>query len=243
MVEIACRSALTRSRIYGVEYVINPYLGCRHGCRYCYATFMTQYSRAHRGARWGSFVEVKANVVEVLRGQLARRRQPPGEVLLSSVCDPYQPLEARYKLTRGCLAVLREFGWGIEVLTRSPLVRRDLDLLAREPVASVGISIPTDDDRVRRLVEPDAPPIGARLATLKQLHAAGLDTWVFLGPLLPMDPDRLAAAVKPYIRRYLIDRMNYPGQVRGLLTRHGLQECLTPEFAVRTRARLEAALG
>ncbi len=185
--EITVKSALVRSKIPGVDYVINPYLGCAHGCRYCYAVFMRRYSRHHAAAPWGSFVEVKINLLDILRSELRRKKQP-GRALLASVCDPYQPVEARYRLTRGCLEILREHGWGIDILTRSPLVTRDLDLLREAPEVSVGFSIPTDDDRVRHLLEPQAPPIAARLQALKTLHAAGLHTWVFVAPMLPMQP-------------------------------------------------------
>src|SRR4030042_782289 len=99
---ITVKTALVKSRIPGVDYVINPYLGCGHGCRFCYAVFMRKYSRQHTNAAWGSFVENKANIVTVLRAELAKKRRP-GSAMLSSVCDPYQPVERRYKLTRGCL--------------------------------------------------------------------------------------------------------------------------------------------
>lgn len=159
--EITVKSALVRSKIPGVDYVINPYLGCAHGCRYCYAVFMRRYSRGHAASPWGSFVEVKVNLPDILRAELHRKKQP-GRALLASVCDPYQPVEARYRLTRTCLELLREHGWGIDILTRSPLVTRDLDILQGLSNVSVGFSIPTDDDRVRHLLEPQAPPIPAR---------------------------------------------------------------------------------
>jgi hypothetical protein len=109
IVEVTTKTALVRSRIPGVEYVINPYTGCGHGCRYCYAVFMAKYSKHHQHAPWGSFVEVKANIVDVLRGELARKRRT-GTAMLSSVCDPYQPAETTYRLTRGCIEALRERG-------------------------------------------------------------------------------------------------------------------------------------
>ena len=171
--EITAKTALVRSRIPGVDFVINPYLGCGHGCRYCYAVFMRRYARHHAGAPWGSFVEAKVNLPQVLRAQLRRKKQR-GQVFLASVCDPYQPVELRYRLTRQCLEILGEFGWGVSILTRSPLVTRDLDLFTSLEEVSVGLSIPTDDDRVRRVLEPNAPPIPARIITLEKLRAAGL---------------------------------------------------------------------
>ena len=166
ILEVNTKTALVRSRIPGVPYVINPYTGCGHGCRYCYAVFMRKYSRAHQTARWGSFVEVKTNIAEALRAELARKRKT-ATAMLSSVCDPYQPAERRYRLTRQCIEALREYGWGIDVLTRSPLVTRDIDLLRSCLEASVGLSIPTDDDDVRKILEPVSPSIGSRVRALR----------------------------------------------------------------------------
>jgi DNA repair photolyase len=240
--EITVKTALIRSKIPGVSFVLNPYLGCGHGCRYCYAAFMTKYSRHHAGQPWGSFVEIKTNIVELLQKELSRRKQP-GVVLLSSVCDPYQPVERRYRLTRQCLEILNQCGWGIDILTRSPLVTRDLDLLADMANISVGFSIPTDDDAVRRILEPHAPPIPARVAALRVLHEAGLKTWAFLGPMLPMDPARLHELVAPYVDHVLIDRLNYRRQVRSLFLQHHWDDELTDEYAQTTQAQLLRLFG
>jgi DNA repair photolyase len=231
--EIIAKTALVKSRIPGVEYVINPYLGCAHGCRYCYAAFMRRYARHHPGAPWGSFVEVKVNLAAVLQKELARKKRR-GRALLASVCDPYQPVELKYRLTRQCLAFLAESGWSVDILTRSPLVTRDLDLLTAIPGASVGLSIPTDDDRVRRVLEPHAPPIEARINTLRQLRRAGLTPWVFIAPMLPMDPVRLYKLIAPHVGQVMLDPLNYRAQVRGLFHRHGWDEALTDDYARRT---------
>jgi DNA repair photolyase len=235
---ITAKTALVRSRIPGVDYVINPYLGCGHGCRYCYAVFMRRYARHHAGAPWGSFVEAKVNLPEVLAGELARKKHV-GRAFLSSVCDPYQPAELRYRLTRRCLEMLGEYGWGVSILTRSPLVSRDLDVLAAMPEVNVGLSIPTDDDQVRRVLEPHAPPIAARIATLKRLQAAGLSPWVFIAPMLPLDPARLHKLIAPYASRIMMDPLNYRRQVSGIFRRHGWDYALTDAYAVETRKALE----
>ena len=173
IVEIQAKTALVRSGIAGVGYVINPYIGCGHGCLYCYAVFMRKYSRCHAHARWGTFVECKANIVELLQKEL-RRKKKRSSVMLSSVCDPYQPAERRWKLTRGCLEVLREFGWEAEILTRSPLVTRDLEILKTMPQVSVGFSFGTENEQVRSVLEPGAPPIHSRVRALRELHHAGI---------------------------------------------------------------------
>jgi len=242
LTEITCKTALVKSGIPGVDFVINPYLGCAHGCRYCYAVFMSRYARQHRGAPWGSFVEVKVNLPQVLAAEL-RRKRPRSRALLASVCDPYQPAEGRYRLTRRCLELLGEFGWGVDILTRSPLVTRDLELLAATPGATVGLSIPTDDDRVRRVLEPQAPPIGARVAALKQLHQAGLNPWVFIAPLLPLNPARLHDLIGPFVSHVLTDPLNYRRQVQHLFRRQHWDYALTDEFAAQTRAELLKVFG
>ncbi|MEJ2671705.1 MAG: radical SAM protein [Deltaproteobacteria bacterium] len=236
--EITIKTALVKSRIPGVDYVINPYLGCGHGCRYCYAVFMRRYARHHAGAPWGSFVEVKVNLARVLTAELARKKHP-GQVFLSSVCDPYQPVELKYRLTRNCLEILGDFGWSVNILTRSPLVIRDLDLFAALPGVSLGLSIPTDDDQVRRVLEPHAPSIQARIATLKKLHDAGLSPWVFIAPILPLDPARLHGLIGPYASRVMMDPLNYRIQVRAIFQRHRWDYALTDTYATRTRAALK----
>ena len=240
--ETTTKSALVRSRIPGVEYVINPYTGCGHGCAYCYAVFMRKYSRQHQDAQWGSFVEAKTNIVDVLDQELARKRKT-GTAMLSSVCDPYQPAERRYKLTQGCLLALRQHGWGVSILTRSPLVTRDIGILNSCLDASVGFSIPTDDDAVRTVLEPASPTIPDRIEALRQVHAAGIRTWVFIAPILPMNPDRLVEQILPYIDYAMVDPLNYRGQVTPLFRQHGWAYALTDQYAAKTATRLATLLG
>ena len=242
VVEIQTKSALVKSGIPGVNSVINPYLGCGHGCRYCYAVFMRKYSRQHASAAWGTFVEVKVNIVDVLRAELAKKRKA-GSVMLSSVCDPYQPVELRYKLTRGCLEALREFGWEIGILTRSPLVMRDVDILKSSIGASVGFSIPTDDDKVRKILEPNSPPIGSRIATLKKLREAGVETWAFIGPILPMNPKALYELVAPHVSSVIISALNYRSQVSDVFRGQGWAYALGNEYQKGTRAELNRLFG
>lgn len=163
--------------------------------------------------------------------------------MLSSVCDPYQPIELRYKLTRRCLAALREFGWQIEILTRSPLVTRDIDLLKASLGASVGLSIPTDDDRVRKILEPNAPPIGSRIVTLKRLREAGVKTWAFIAPILPMNPKALYEMIAPHTSSILISALNYRSQVSSVFRRQGWSYALGNDYQRETRAELKRLIG
>lgn len=240
--EIEVKCALVRSRIPGVGFVINPYLGCGHGCSYCYATFMRQYSHFSRQSRWGEFVEAKVNVPSILAGELARKRKT-GTALLSSVCDPYQPAERRYKLTRRCLELLRNYGWGIRILTRAPLVLRDMDIISSSLDALVGLSIPTDNDRVRKALEPNSPSISSRVETLERLREAGIRTWAFIAPMLPLDPTRLHRLIAPRVEYVMIDSLNYQQRVERLFRAHGWSYALSPEYPRRTRSILRRLFG
>jgi DNA repair photolyase len=240
--EIETKSALVRSRIPGVGFVINPYLGCGHGCRYCYAVFMRRHSRFNQASRWGEFVEVKTNIVEVLDQELARKRKT-SSAFFSSVCDPYQPAEKDYRLTRGCLELLRNYGWEISILTRSPLVLRDTDILRTALDCRVGFSIPTDDDRVRQILEPAAPPIPARIEALKRLREAGSRTWAFIAPMLPMDPERLYRLLDPAVEEVMIDPLNYVSRVEGFFRKQGWGYALSGQYARQTRQTLRKLFG
>jgi DNA repair photolyase len=232
--EILAKSVLTRTGIPGFEYCINPYTGCSHSCRYCYATFMQRFS-GHTGP-WGSFVDVRVNAAEVLRRQLKRARR--GAIILSSVTDPYQPAEAEYHITRKCLEVIELFKLPVNILTKSPLVLRDINVISRLDEVSVGITITTDDDNIRRIFEPEAPPVSARIQTLKKLHMSGISTYVFIGPLLPMNPESLAGAVGPYADSILVDTMNYRAKTRNLYRQHKLDQWLNGEYLSVIKSRL-----
>jgi DNA repair photolyase len=182
--EIQAKSILQKSRLPGVDYVINPYTGCTNGCLYCYARFMKRFT--DHAEAWGSFLDVKIDAPEILARQLARRRSPLRDcVLLSSVTDPYQAPEKKYELTRRILEVLLEYGVPVEILTKSDLVLRDADLLARFPEAEVGMSLGIPDDDWSRLLEPRASPPSRRIAALRALRERGIATSVFVSPYLP----------------------------------------------------------
>jgi len=218
-----------------VDYCINPYVGCFHGCRYCYATFMKRFT-GHTEP-WGSFVDIKTNAPEVLHRQL--RTAAAGHVLISSVTDPYQPMEEKYKLTRRCLEVLLPHQPSVNVLTKSPLILRDLDLLKQFKAITVGFTVGTDNDEIRRVFEPHAPPVEARIQALKTLFEAGLKTYVFIGPLLPMDPEALSDKMNPYVHSLLIDRMNYLSKTRKIYRLEKLDQWLDYDFVDEIIQRLE----
>lgn len=179
--ETTCRSALNRSQIPGVDYCLNPYHGCSHGCLYCYAGCMTRFSGLKE--EWGSFVQVKSNFPERLAAQLKKPRR--GTVMISSITDAYQPVEKKYGLTRACLKLLARTGLGVSILTKSDLVLRDLDILKEMAHVAVGFTITTADENLARRLEPGAPPSSRRLKALEKLAGAGIRTWVFVAPVIP----------------------------------------------------------
>ena len=222
------------------QYYLNPYAGCMIGCPFCYVAPRADLSRALDGqARraWGRWVDVKVDAPEVLRREV--RSLPPGPVRMSPILtDPYQPVERTYRLTRRCLEVLLDAGFSPVVLTRGARVVEDVELLARFPRAAVGLSIPTDDDAVRRRFEPGADPIEARLDALAQCRAAGLRTFVAVQPMLPMDPARLVALSAPHAHVARVDRMYALDRVRHLYDAAGCPEAMTDGFFARTGAAL-----
>jgi DNA repair photolyase len=236
--EIQAKSILSKSGIDGVSYCVNPYVGCAHGCSYCYASFMKRYT-GHREP-WGDFVDVKMNAPALLERQILKAR--PGSIFLSTVTDPYQPAEKVYGVTRSCLEVLSASPFPVDVLTKSPLVLRDMSLFKAFRHAEIGITVTTDDDGVRRVFEPKAPSIEGRIKALKTLHQAGLSTYAFIGPVLPMNPETLARMIRPYVNRVLIDGMNYLSKTRGIYNRKGMGQWLDAGYIDEVMMRLRRAL-
>lgn len=159
---------------------LNTYTGCLHDCAYCYVPDLLRVERP----RWGSYVLVKKNLPTVLQAEM--RRKEPRRVLLGGATDVYQPVEREHRVTRACLEVLLRHDWPLRIITRGPLVVRDVDLLRRFSDLDVGVSVPTLDDKVRALVEPGAPTIAARLEALRALSDAGLRTFANYAPAYPL---------------------------------------------------------
>jgi DNA repair photolyase len=228
--EVRAKSILSRSGIY--PWVINPYTGCQHGCSYCYARFMKRVT-GHREP-WGEFVDVKVNAPELLRKEIAKKKR--AKVWMSGVCDPYQPLEEKYRLTRQCLEILAENGWPVVIQTRSPLVLRDMDIIRNARDFEVGLTVTTADDEIRKLFEPDTPPIEDRIAALDTLHRAGIRTYAMIAPVLP-GAEGLAALLSGKVDYVIIDRMNYHYADR-IYRMYGLEESLSDDYFYRIRQEL-----
>jgi DNA repair photolyase len=235
--EIEAKSILNPSKIH--DYCVNPYTGCEVGCVYCYAAlFMRRYSG--HSEPWGAFVDVKVNAPALLAKQIIKAKR--GTIWFASVCDPYQPLEERYALTRRSLEVLVGRDFPVEIQTKSARVRRDLDVIRRIPEVEVGFTIATEDEMIAGMFEPRASPVRERVEVLREFKAAGVRTFAFAGPLLPGNPEKLAALLAGAVDRVLIDRMNYVSTVRGFYARHGLLDALTDSFFRTQSARLAKAL-
>jgi DNA repair photolyase len=224
--EIQSKAILSASKVY--DYAVNPYTGCQHACSYCYARFMKRFS-GHEEP-WGQFVDVKINAADLLRAEISKKRR--ARVWVSGVCDPYQPLEGRYKLSRNCLEILAENDWPVIIQTRSPLVLRDMDILKEARDFEVGLTVTTADDEIRKLFEPNAPPIRERLRTLDELHRAGIKTYAMIAPILP-GAEVLATSLEGKVDYILVDRMNYD-YGSWVYAKYGLEDKLSDEFFHRT---------
>ena len=224
--EVYCKSALCKSKISGMDYALNPYIGCQHGCVYCYAEFMRKYTN-HK-EEWGEFVDVKINIADRLRKQIGRKK--PGTIMIGTVTDAYQPLEGKYQLTRRCLEILADFDFPIRILTKSDLVLRDVDILKGLRQKRVGLTITSLDPRIEALFEPKASKLENRFETLEKLRENDIPTFVFFGPILPFFSDEeesirslLERLERMGIEEIYFDKMNYLklrwGKVKMLLKR------------------------
>lgn len=187
--EILAKSIITKSKLPDADYVINPYTGCQFGCLYCYASFMGRFVNESLD-NWGNYLYVKTNAHQLFISEyhiLKKVENDSISVLLSSVTDCYQPAEKKYELTRKILAhfQLQNFMGTVSILTKSPLVLRDIDILKNINNVEVGLTVTDTDDRLSNFLESKAPSNKSRLETLTRLNNEGIKTYAFLGPLLP----------------------------------------------------------
>ncbi len=186
--EVNAKTILTPCGIPGIDYVINPYIGCRFACKYCYASFMGRFV-GKTIYDWGEYVYAKVNAPELLKKEIKKLKNKGigKEIFLSSVTDPYQGEEGKYRLTRSCLEVLADHGFSgvVSILTKSNLVIRDIDVFKRLKHVIVGLTVTSTSDGISRYFEKNAPGVTVRLEALKKLNSEGIKTYAFIGPLLP----------------------------------------------------------
>ena len=177
---VLCRSALSKSKLPELDYSLNPYVGCEHGCLYCYSRSLLKNEDLI--PKWGKFVWVKKNLVDRLRVEVRRRKK--GVVGVGTVTDPYQPIEAKLKLTQNCLKLLTAYHFPVSIQTKSSLILRDLDFIKPQSF-DVGVTLTTINEDLAEKLEPKASKPTARIQVLEELKNRGVETWIFLGPIIP----------------------------------------------------------
>jgi DNA repair photolyase len=197
-----CKSALNAVRGMPFKWSLNPYMGCAHRCTFCYVRQFENRADRPSDDRYGRSIRVKTNVAEVLAKELARRSWQREEIAVGTATDPYQPAEGRFRLTRACIVELTRASTPFAIVTRGPLVVRDLDVLQEASSlveVNVSVSLPTLDERVWRTTEPGTAPPRGRLEAIRRLAGAGIDVTVGMAPILPGlsdDPRMLEEVVR-----------------------------------------------
>ncbi|WP_170406625.1 SPL family radical SAM protein [Ruegeria arenilitoris] len=198
--EVEAKTIISSTKVPSADFVINPYTGCQFACSYCFASFMGRFV-GESISNWGNYVYVKTNAVDLFEKEVHRllKKKPHPRLSISTVTDPYQGVERKYRLTRGVLEALvrHKYRGRVSILTKSPSVMDDVSLLQELENAEVGLSIATTDDALSRKLDMMAPLASARLDVLRRLNEAGIKTYVFVGPLLP----------HMHLRPHLIDHL------------------------------------
>lgn len=197
---IKAKSIYTKSRIPGVDYVINQYVGCQFACKYCYAKFVCKWKPY---GEWGSWVEIKENAPELAR------KHVKGSVVMSSISDPYQPLEGKLKLTRRVLRYMDKRN-ELSILTKSPLILRDVDILKLFHRVEVGFTLNSFEGREKRLIEPLTPPQKSRINALKKLSDEEIKTYAFISPIIPhlTDVESIIRETRDLVDYYFFEVLN-----------------------------------
>ncbi len=209
------KQILVKSNLPASDYVANPYSGCTHNCRYCYASFMKRFTG--HDDDWGTFIDVKeyesVKFPKNLKGKT---------VLLSSVTDPYNPYEMKYRKSREILELLSHTEADVEILSKSDLMVRDIELLKKIPHLKVGISLSTLDDDFRKDMEPGAPSVRRRLKALEILHNAHISTYLFISPIFPYITDirAIIEAVDGTVDRICFENLNLRGASKAEILKY-----------------------
>ena len=203
--EIQVKDYLTKSNLPASDYVINPYIGCTHGCKYCYASFMKRFT-GHK-EEWGTFIDIKRCDKKINTKKLENKT-----IFLSSVTDCYNQLEEKYKITRRILKELINVNCNLNISTKSKLILRDIDLLKQMKNLTVSMSINTLDENFKNDMD-NASPIKERLNTLRELHDNGIYTVLFMSPIFPYITKfkEIIEISKEYIDEYWFENLNLRG--------------------------------
>lgn len=206
--EVNVQDYLTKSNLPASDYVINPYIGCIHGCKYCYASFMKRFTKHTED--WGTFIDIKRSNKKINLNKISKK-----SVFLSSVTDCYNPLEEQFQLTRSILEQLVSSDCYLSISTKSKLILRDIDLLKQIKHLTVCISINTLDENFRKDMD-QASTIEERLDTLKELHNNGIHTVLFMSPIFPCITNwkEIIEQSKDYVMEYWFENLNLRGQYK-----------------------------
>lgn len=210
--EIKAKSIIVKSNLPNGDFVINPYTGCNHACLYCYARFMKRFT--NHSESWGDFVDIKINAPDLIPENTEKFKNK--SIVIGSVTDSYQPLEARCKLTRQILQRLIPLQPKLDILTKSDLVLRDIDLLKQFHNCIVAISSSFLDDRVKNKLEPKSISTERRLDALRELHKAGIKTVLFISPIFPEISDwkKLTDLTQGFINQYWFENLNLYSSIK-----------------------------
>lgn len=205
---------LTKSNLPASDYVINPYVGCPHGCKYCYASFMKRFTQHKED--WGTFIDIKRCSKKINLKKIEHKR-----VFLSSVTDCYNEFEEKYELTRNILEQLVNVECELSISTKSKLILRDLDLLKKMKNLTVSMSINTLDESFKNDMD-NASSIHDRLNTLKELHKNGIKTVLFMSPIFPYITDfkEIIDVSKDYINEYWFENLNLKGSYKQTIFKY-----------------------
>lgn len=206
--KITVKDLVTKSNLPASDYVINPYVGCPHACRYCYACFMKRFTG--HSEEWGSFIDIKQCDKPISQKKLQGK-----SVFLSSVTDCYNPFEEKYKITRNILEQLIPIDCELNISTKSNLVLRDIDLLKQCKNLKVSISINTLDEQFKNDMD-NASSIQERLETLETLHRNGIYTVLFMSPVFPVITDykKIIEKTNKYVDEYWFENLNLRGSYK-----------------------------
>lgn len=215
--EVRCGSLLNRSTGARAGLTLNAYQGCAFGCSYCYVPQMRRRRGQIDATPWGYWIDAKVNAPEVFAREM-RRVPALAHIAIGTASDSWQPIEKHYEISRRLLLVLLDYPNSLSIVTRSPLLIRDIGLLQRLESVTVGVSLPTFDDAVRRVFEPHAPSVAGRSELVRRLVAAGIRTLLFWCPILPGVADT-ETAVRAYmegaarlgVSHVVWDTLNYVG--------------------------------
>lgn len=209
---VQTKSILNKSKLGG--YTLNPYTGCPHDCVYCYNQHFIKIIKPEEC--WGKFLEIKINAPELLEKEITDKyKNKKDRIFFSTITDPYNPFEKQHQLTRRCLEILAKHKWSVDVLTKSDLVLRDLDVFKQfDKKISIGFTITTLNPKFAMLLEPGASIPEKRIEALTTLKSSGIETYVFIGPVLPYFTNlkQIFGALQDKVDHLLIDTLNIKGE-------------------------------